>query len=1030
MKKRLTCLLLCLVMLLSVFLASCAEETDEDVQDAIEEMAAKNTVSLTMWVVSEEKVDPAVASQVTKALSTMTESKYKARLYVNYLTKDEYYEKIMENIAAYDEYLTVNKIELDAPVEYETDENGETILPDATEVEVETDATGMLRDKYPELIPNQVDIIYIGDVKGKSGEAMFNELVENGSLEQLDETLGSSAKKLREYLSPTLLSAVQKNGKTYAIPNNNVIGQYTYMLMNKELADVIFSGYIRNGAIDNLYNGYVFSFLDQIKSTTDSSVLPIDASYEECLELLAHYWTIDPDTYAVNGSDFSIFGTLYEDLAAISRGSASFDVNSLFSDPAFVESYLKLNSYRLNAEGREFFRSEKNADTAYDQTAIKFLTSDLTALTEVIDTKTGETTLYYDDADGTRYYAVPVKYPSATSEDIYSNMFAVCSDSVDASRCMDIITFINTDVEARNLLQYGILDEHYELKERGVEGLASDEVSLYAVPLKDKNGKLLYNMDIYATGNAFLAYLPASMNKNIWESGKIQNRSSLVDPLLGFELASYAASIGKIGNDISLPDVSGASDEKLSYTLSYSSGYDKSVLSQNKTLATWIAACDKAEKGVFILKTYAENKTAQKMDALIYVYNTLGEGEFSVVATPTKEPVVDKDGNVKQENGKDVYNEVAMDLGMTYTNAKNTGYTLSVVNYTGTFNNTYQNTVSASVNGTALEASKVTEKQQSLIVDFDFEDTKHYDIEIYGDLYASHFAENAYISEILEDWIDNGEAHNVLQWVDESGEKNVYSFLIFRTVAGATELDVQIRGGEKNPVLNLIYTAIANDETGAPLASMGEMLVNGKSNGTYKSDSYLLYYVTAEVAKDVTVTLNATTDTLEDDQAAVALPINTVKVEDPATRMDVYGELNTELVAYMEALSAEVEKVLDSCTTYEELSEVVADLGVLLSNTKAPELKALKTDKVKDLVDGELIDGDLKKLYEQVRHITNYKTLAELEDSAADSETEGAEGEDGGSSSKPKSGEKRYYYLSPYGIYYEWMKDLGYMPEA
>ena len=75
MKKRLTCLFLCLVMLLSVFLASCAEETDEEVQDAIEEMAAKNTVSLTMWVVSEEKVDPAVAAEVTRAINSLTEAK-------------------------------------------------------------------------------------------------------------------------------------------------------------------------------------------------------------------------------------------------------------------------------------------------------------------------------------------------------------------------------------------------------------------------------------------------------------------------------------------------------------------------------------------------------------------------------------------------------------------------------------------------------------------------------------------------------------------------------------------------------------------------------------------------------------------------------------------------------------------------------------------------------------------------------------------------------------------------------------------
>jgi len=1015
MKKRLTSLLLCLVMLLSVFLASCAEETDEDVQNAIEEMAAKNTVSLTMWVVAEEKVDPAVASEVAKALSTMTEASYKARLNINFLTRDEYYEKIKENIEAYDEYLTVNKIELDAPVEYETDENGETILPEQTEGEVETDATGMLRDKYPDLLPNQVDIIYIGDVKGMSGEAMFNELVASGSLAKLDESLNTSAKKLHEYLSPTLLSAVQKNGVTYAIPNNNVIGEYTYMLLNKQLSDIIFSGYILNGELDNLYNGYAFSFLDQIKSTTGDSVLPIDATYEECLELLAHYWTINPDTYTVDGADFSIFGTLYEDLSKLSRGDVSFDVESLFANPDFVESYLKLNSYRLNDEGRDFFRSEKNKDKQYEQTAIKFIKGDLTILTEVVDANTGESVLYYDDTDGTRYYAVPVKYPSATTEDIYSNMFAVCSDSVDPARCMDVITMINTDTEARNLLQYGVLDTHYELKERRVEGLDENERSFYAEPKTDKQGKQLYHMDLYATGNAFLCYLPFDMNENIWASGKIQNRSSLVYPLLGFELSAYASSIGKIGNDISLPNVTGATEEKVSYTLSYSSGYDKSVLAQNKTVADWIAACDKAEKGVFVFRTFESNNTNQKMDSVIYVYNTMGQGEFSVIPTPTKEPVVNKDGTIKEQNGKPVYNEVAMDLGMTYTNMKDTGYTLSVINYTGSYSASYKNTVSASVNGTAVDAAKVVEKQQELIVEFDEQNSKYYNVEVFGDLYASHFAENAYTAEILEDWIDGKGGVKVLSWVDKTGAKDEYTFLVFRgNLDAATDLDVQIRGSEKAPVINLVYTSLGLDDDGKPLAEMGDLLVDGESAGVYKREPYLLYYITATLAKDAKVTLNATSDVLEDGKAAEALTIETTVAEDASSKMDVYGELDTELVAYMEALSSEVEAVLDACTTYDELAAVVADLGVLLSNKSEPKEKDIKTDKVKALIDGDLIDGELDELYEKVRHITSSKTLADLEES-----------EDG---SKPESGEERYYYLSPYGIYYEWMKDLDYLP--
>ena len=499
MKKRLTSLFLCLLMVLSVFLAGCAEETEEDVQNKIEEMAAKNTVSLTMWIVSEEKVSDTVAAAVTKELSTLTEAKYKARLEIKYFTEEEYYESLTGSVSA---YLKDAKNKVQDTTEEETQE-----LP-----QTEEGADGLLRDKYPDFEKNQVDIIYIGDVKGKSGEAFFNEFVSKGYLAKLDECIATNAKTLREYLSPTLLSAVQKNGVTYAIPNNNVIGEYTYMLMNKELMDVIFSGYVLDGSIDALYNEHVYGFLDQIKTMTDSSVLPIDATYEECLELLAHYWSIDSKTYDINGTDFSVFGSLYEDLSKLSRGSVSLDVESLFANPEFVKSYLKLNSYRLDENGRDFFRSEKNANTVYEKTAIKFLKDDLTVLTEVIDENTKESVYYYDDADGTRYYAVPVKYPSATTDDIYSNMFGVFASSKDVARCMDIITYINTNVTARNILQYGVLDEHYSLKEREVEGLAENERSYY-VESKSDGGKLLYNMDIYATGNAFLAYMPAEMNE-------------------------------------------------------------------------------------------------------------------------------------------------------------------------------------------------------------------------------------------------------------------------------------------------------------------------------------------------------------------------------------------------------------------------------------------------------------------------------------------------------------------------------------
>ncbi len=1034
MKKRLTCLFLCLLMVLSVFLAGCAEETEEDVQDKIEEMAAKNTVSLTMWVVSEEKVSDTVAAAVTKELSTLTEAKYKARLEIKYFTKDEYYENLTSSVAAYLKD-SKNKVQT---TEEETQDVPQT----------EEGADGLLRDKYPDFEKNQVDIIYIGDVKEKSGEAFFNEFVSKGYLAKLDECIDTNAKTLREYLSPTLLSAVQKNGVTYAIPNNNVIGEYTYMLMNKELMDVIFSGYVLDGSIDALYNDHVYGFLDQIKTMTDSSVLPIDATYEECLELLAHYWSIDSKTYDINGTDFSVFGSLYEDLSELSRGSVSLDVESLFANPEFVKSYLKLNSYRLNEEGRDFFRSEKNEKTVYDKTAIKFLKGDLTILTEVVDENTKESVYYYDDTDGTRYYAVPVKYPSATSDDIYSNMFGVFANAKDVSRCMDIITCINTNEKARNILQYGILDEHYSLKEREVEGLAESERSYYVEPKSD-GGKLLYNMDLYATGNAFLAYMPAEMNESVWERGKEQNRSSLVDPLLGFDLDEFASSAASIGNDLTLPSV--AYKEELSCSFTYVSGYSKEVLSQNATLKDWIKSCDeksKTEKGIFVYKTFTENKSSQKMNAVFYVYNTLGAAKatvdpttgasipaFEVVATPKKTPVMNGETQKIGEDGKPVFNETGMDLCFKY-GALSDGYTLSVVEYVGTSNATYENTLSALV---GKEEKAVSLKDANYVVSIDPNHTNYYDVNVYGDLYVEHFKSNDYIFNTVSDWINNdGSTHRILRWKETAGQKDKYTFLIYLgDVATATKLNINVFGDEKTPVLDLYYVAegYAKDEKDGrvkPIADFKEMIVNGDMNSTdYKSSApYILYYVTAEVAKGVEISINSTHETLGSMRNGKAgkieeLAFDLTDMKDLSTKMDVFGELDTELVAYMEELNASLVAILNACTTYDELCSVVSDFSVLLDPAKAATVADLKNEAVIALFAD---DDALKALNEKIVHITSRENPAGSDkDDAPEGDTE--EGGSEEDKAPAATGADSIYYYSPYGIYYQWMKEYSYLPK-
>lgn len=998
MKKRLTCLFLCLVMMLSVFLTACGEQTDEEIQEEIQEAASMNTMTLTMWVVSEEEVDPAIAKEVNAEITKLTEAKYKTKLVIKYFTEDEYYEHLMDAIADYE-----NAKATSAPqqgTEDETEAEGEN---EGENVGIGDD--GMLHDVYPELEGDyQVDIIYIGDLVGKdgklqkSGESFFNELVAGGYLAELDKDIAGESKKLQEYVSPTLLSAVKHNGVTYAVPNNNVIGEYTYMLLNESLMNrYSMQGQLLKGAINGFCNDAIYQYLNMVAEYTDNSVLPIDATYEECLDFLAYYWSINPDDYSIDGSDFSIFGSVYEDLSAFSRGDIALNVENLLENPAFVKAYLQLNKYRLNESGRDFFRSEANADTVYEQAAIKFVKGDLTILSQE-----GKNS-YYTDENGVRYYAVPVKYPTASSEDIYSNMFGVCSlyntyklsDKV--TRCMQIITYFNTNEEARNLLQYGVEGEHYDLKK--TTDPVTNATTYTAVSKKNTEGKE-YKMDLYATGNAFLAYLTPEMNKSIWESGKTQNRSSLVDPLLGFDLSAFASSVTSIGNDIKIP----TTGDKPKYELTYSSGYSKDVLSQNKALKNWIAECDKAEKGVFIYKAFVDDAATSTLKGTFYVYNTLGEADFKVVPNPIVSEVFESNGGASQK-------ETGMNLVLTYENLKDTGYTLSTFYYSGTGGKVYTNRMEAKIDG---ENVAMKESGQLGLLEFDFEDTKYYDVNVYGDLNVAYFYENDYVYKTITDWIlddETSEKLHVMSWVDteSSASENYYTYVFLRrNIKYITDLDVNIRGGEKDLILNLDYVT---PQYGPEVSDDEKFKFNDVV--TNKIEAYMLYYVTVTAAKDVSISYNINLDGKAD-----TTPIEKV-TGNPGTEMDVFGMLNTELITYTKQLSDAVEAVLNSCTTYDELVAVVEDLKVLLSTKKQASEKDLKTDAVKAFATGEFINKDFATLYYQVRHIVNVDSMDVVEKAANPEWT-----------AEPLKGirETPIYYYSPFGLYYQWLNEYAYLP--
>ena len=118
---------------------------------------------------------------------------------------------------------------------------------------------------------------------------------------------------------------------------------------------------------------------------------------------------------------------------------------------------------------------------------------------------------------GEDYYMNIIESPRADYEDIFGSMFGVSTYTRSLKRSMEIITYLNTNSDLRNVLQYGVEDVHYELDDEGM--------------LHRLNNN--YMMDINKTGNVFMAYPEEGMPKNVWTYGKAQNTAAKTMMTLG-----------------------------------------------------------------------------------------------------------------------------------------------------------------------------------------------------------------------------------------------------------------------------------------------------------------------------------------------------------------------------------------------------------------------------------------------------------------------------------------------------------------
>ncbi len=466
MKNRWLSLLLCVVLALSVLTGCQSERTEEDILADSEE-ASRDTMTLTMWLVTEEETTAEAVGLVEEAINKILKSKYKTRVELSVFTEDEYYEALDAKIAAMDEYINSDEYVDEEEELYDEDGNPVTKAPEETVL----NEYGVPEDKYPEVKRDQLDIIFIG---GFDNYMKYSD--ELSILERLDDQLKAGSKKLNSYIDPEFFSALSANGGTYAIPNRHIIGEYVYLLTNRELVDKY--------------------YYDPDKLTT----------LAECKEFIEEIAVKETDYTPIKQLDYPLYTTYWStDGNRSLLGSVG---NASTAESTFLSMRNILTYSRYTDQLKTVVGYSEKGYIAEDPAAVeKFGVAVIRGGADLEAT-------YGED-----YYMTVLEAPVANQEDMFEAMFGVTFYTKDIARSMEVITLLNTDPTFRNLLQYGIEGVHYELTEGegAVKRLNND-----------------YMMDIVKTGNVFIAYPEEGQPLDIWEYGKKQNLDAVASPFNGF----------------------------------------------------------------------------------------------------------------------------------------------------------------------------------------------------------------------------------------------------------------------------------------------------------------------------------------------------------------------------------------------------------------------------------------------------------------------------------------------------------------
>ncbi len=482
MKRKIISLVLCFLMLFTMVMSTaCGEEETDPNTLEIDGATSSRAMTLNIWGIKGEGTTDEAIAAVEEAMSNITEAQFNTAIKLNLFSEKDYDKALENKMNEIEAQLAKEAEELAAKkeAEKEAQKNKETTKKEDTTAEGETteeadetilDEYGLPETKYPEIEDTQLDIFLMTDYD------MLMKYSEMGVLSALDESLNASSKLIKSYVHPTFLTAGKVNGKTVAILNNHQIGEYTYILLNKELMAKYY------------YDA------DNISSFNDAYNFILDVGREEpsYTPFMGDSTPINLNYFTFDGSRTLVGNILPADAVSGDNGAPK----SLFGVNAWVD-YIKY-SRKLNELGYIGAETIKEGDK-FGVGIIKGTPQDVKA---------------FED----EYIVKVIQNPQGTVENIYDGMFAVSKYTKNLGRAMEIVTYLNTNKEFVNTFRYGVLDEHYTVDRDGVITILSDD----------------YNMDPAYIGNSFITYAPEGQPADYWEAAKKQNLDAVLSPYFGF----------------------------------------------------------------------------------------------------------------------------------------------------------------------------------------------------------------------------------------------------------------------------------------------------------------------------------------------------------------------------------------------------------------------------------------------------------------------------------------------------------------